>query len=238
MDSATLCKSAQESYLEASKPLADLARSYLAALLRGERHWASQSILRAVADGTSVKKIYLHVFQPVQYEVGRLWQTQQISVAQEHYCTAATQLIMSQMYPQIHGSDQHEQTMVATCVSGDLHEIGVRMVADFFEMDGWTTVYLGANTPHDAVVEIVADRKAVVLGVSATMPSHLDEVKELIETVRATDACRHVRVLVGGAPFNATSELWRQLGADGCATDAQSALNVANRWVGRRPSAI
>ena len=42
--------------------------------------------------------------------------------------------------------------MVATCIGGELHEIGIRMVADFFEMEGWDTYYLGANTPADAVV--------------------------------------------------------------------------------------
>jgi len=111
-------------------PLSPLAHQYFAALLRGERHVSSRLVLDAVAAGTPVKEIYLHVFQPAQYEIGRLWQTNRISVAQEHYCTAATQLVMSQLYPQVFATTKNGRTLVATCVAGDLHEIGVRMVAE------------------------------------------------------------------------------------------------------------
>lgn len=120
------------------EPLAGLARGYLQALLRGERHVASRLVLDAVEAGTSVRDVYLHVFQRSQHEVGCLWQTNRLSVAQEHYCTAATQLVMSQLYPCIFASERNGQTLVATCVAGDLHEIGVRMVSDFFEMEAGT----------------------------------------------------------------------------------------------------
>jgi methanogenic corrinoid protein MtbC1 len=212
-------------------PRVALAREYLGALLKGERHLASQMILDSVAAGTPVKEIYLHVFQPVQYEVGRLWQVNEISVAQEHYCTAATQLIMSQLYPHIFVSEKGAGTLLATCVAGDLHEIGVRMVTDFFEMAGWNTYYLGASTPAQAVVDMVVQRRAQVLGISATILFHLHAVRELIQRVRAHAACRDVKILVGGYPFLASSELWRKLGADGCAPNAQEAITLAGRLI-------
>ncbi|HEX2639618.1 MAG TPA: B12-binding domain-containing protein, partial [Pyrinomonadaceae bacterium] len=123
------------SFIGDDKPLAGMAADYLRSLLRGDRHAASRLILDAVESGTPVRDIYLHVFQQVQHEIGRLWQENRLSVAQEHYCTAATQMIMSQLYPYIFASDKNGKTLVATCTSGDLHEIGVRMVSDFFEME-------------------------------------------------------------------------------------------------------
>ena len=104
-------------------------------------------ILQAVEQGSPVKDIYQRVFQPTQHEIGRLWQTNQISVAQEHYCTAATQLAMAQLYPYTFSAERSGRRLVAACVSGELHEIGARIVADLFEMAGWDTYYLGANTP-------------------------------------------------------------------------------------------
>ena len=68
-----------------------------------------------------------------------------LSVAQEHYCTAATQLVMSQLYPRIFSTERRGRTLVAARVADDLHEIGLRMVADFFEMEGWDTFYVGAT---------------------------------------------------------------------------------------------
>lgn len=225
------------SYLAPDRPHADLAQAYLHALLEGERHVASQAILDAVQAGVPVKAVYLHVFQPAQREIGRLWQMNLISVAQEHYSTAATQLIMSQLYPQVFASAKGAGTLVATCVAGDLHEVGVRMVADFFELDGFHTYYLGANAPAQAVVDTVVARGAKLLGISATMLSGLRGVEELIRRVRDHPACREVKILVGGYPFLTAPGLWRTVGADGWATDAQQAIATARQFLaGDNPS--
>lgn len=217
--------------LQEGAPHTRLAFAYLTAVLKGERHVASKLVLDAAAAGTPVREIYLHVFQVAQYEVGRLWQTNQITVAQEHYCTAATQLIMSQLYPYVFASEKTRGTLVATCVAHDLHEIGVRMLTDFFEMDGWNTYYLGANTPAQAVVDTVIQQQAQLLAISATISAHLRGVEELIHLVRAQSACRDVKIIVGGYPFLIAPELWKRVGADGSALNAQHAIALAGRLV-------
>ena len=224
-------------YLMREAPHSELARNYIDALLKGERHIASKMILDAVSAKVPVKEIYLNVFQPSQYEVGRLWQLNEISVAQEHYCTAATQLIMSQLYPYIFASEKGAGTLVATCVAGDLHEIGVRMVTDFFEMDGWNTFYLGANMPAQAVLDTVVQRHAQVLAISATISCHLGAVGELIQKVRAESKCPSVKILVGGYPFLVARDLWQKVGADGIAPNAQEAITLANDLTAQEYSA-
>ncbi len=218
-------------FLNEDAPLSPLAHQYFEALRRGERHVASQLVLDAVAAGALVKDIYLHVFQPAQHEVGRLWQTNRLSVAQEHFYTAATQLVMSQLYPQIFASVKNGRTLVATAVAGDLHELGVRMVADLFEMDGWNTYYLGANTPHASVVDTIIERGADVLAISATIPFHVEAVRELISAVRKHPAGNRIRILTGGYPFSRDPDLWRSVGADGTASDAEQAIALADRLV-------
>lgn len=215
------------SFIRTDNPHATLAARYLDALLRGERQAASRLILDAVQGGVSVRDIYRYVFQPVQHEIGRLWQMNRISVAQEHYCTAATQLVMSQLYPFIFTAERKDRRLVATCVSGELHEVGVRMVADLFEMAGWDTYYLGSNTPTDSVIRTLIERKAEVLGVSATITWHVGQVASLLEAVERAGLRGQVRILVGGYPFNIAPDLWQKLGADGYAPDASRALSVA-----------
>jgi methanogenic corrinoid protein MtbC1 len=210
-------------------PLAKLAKQYLNALLRGERHVASKLVMDAVEEGVSVRDIYLYVFQRSQHEIGRLWQMNLLSVAQEHYCTAATQLIMSQLYPHISAAEKNGRTLVATCVAGDLHEIGVRMVSDFFEMEGWNTFYMGANTPTACVLETLAEREADVLAVSATITPHVRAVAGLIDAVRASNEGRGVKIIVGGYPFNIAPDLWETVGADASARDAMESVSVASQ---------
>jgi methylmalonyl-CoA mutase cobalamin-binding domain/chain len=218
-------------FFDPRSALYNLVQGYLEALLHAERHVASRLVLNAVERGVSVRDIYLHVFQPAQYEIGRLWQMNEISVAQEHYCTAATQLIMSQLYPHIFSTERVGRKLVAACVGGELHEIGVRMVADFFEMEGWDTYYLGANAPAETILEAVEDRRADILGLSATMTFHVHLVAELIDQVRRSGAVARVKILVGGYPFNTAPDLWRRVRADGCARNAQEAVAVASRLV-------
>jgi len=205
-----------------------LARDYLEDLLQGNRRRAGQRILAAVELGSSIHDIYLRVFQRVLHEVGRLWQCNRIGVAQEHYCTASTQMIMSQFYPKIFSTERKGRRLVAACVGGDLHEIGIRMVTDFFEMDGWDTFYLGANVPVSGVLQQIAERTPHVLAISATLSSHLQAVADLLAAVRAT--ANPPRLLVGGRPFNALPDLWKDIGADGCAGDAAEAVAVADGW--------
>jgi methanogenic corrinoid protein MtbC1 len=209
-------------------PHGDLAQKFLRLLLNGERHLASRLILDAVDSGVDVRDIYLHVFQSSQREIGRLWQLNRVSVAQEHFCTAATQLIMAQLYPRIFRTEKTGRRIIATSIGGELHEIGIRIITDFFEMEGWDTYYLGANCPTNAILQALSDRKADMLAVSATMTFHIRAVENLISAVRASENLKAVKILVGGYPFNVEPELWKRVGADAFAADASEAVATAS----------
>ncbi len=216
-------------FLDEQSPLYDLAREYLDLLLASNRTGASQLIMAAVKDNQiPVQDIYLKVFQPCQREVGLLWQTGRISVAQEHFCTAATQLCMSQLYPYTFSSKKNGKVSVITCVQGELHEVGVRMVADLLEMNGWDAFYLGANVPTDSVLKFIEEKQPDMIGISATITGHLPQVKELIQKVREIEK-QHIFIMVGGYPFNISPELYLELGADAHSTDAKLAIDMADQ---------
>jgi len=219
------------SFLDPGQPLSSLAREYVHTLLGGYRGAAARLTFDAAARGEPVRQLYLQVLQPALREVGRLWQMNRINVAQEHFCSAATQVVMSQLLTRVAAAERCGRGVVVACVSGDLHDLGARMVADFFDMVGWEAYFCGANTPHAAVVQSVVERGADVLAVSATMGYHLHAVQELIERVRADPRCSRLRVMVGGHPFTVDPALWRTVGADGTAADADAAVALAGQWM-------
>lgn len=219
------------SFLDPGQRLSPLAREYLHSLLGGYRGAAGRLVFDAAERGEPVGRLYLQVFQPALREIGRLWQMKKISVAQEHFCSAATQIVMSQLLPRESAAERCGRGVVVACVSGDLHEVGARMVGDFFEMAGWDTYFCGANTPHAAVVQSVVERAADVLAVSATMGYHLHAVQDLIDVVRADPRCARLRVMVGGHPFTVDPALWRTVSADGTAADAEAAVALAGHWL-------
>jgi methanogenic corrinoid protein MtbC1 len=210
-------------------PFSQIAVPYLEALLAADRIRAQQIITDALGEGLAIRDLYLGVFQPVQHEVGRLWLINKVSVAEEHFCTAATQTIMSDLYPQIISSKRIGRTMVAACVGSELHEIGIRMVADFFEMEGWDTYYIGAGISHNHILSVIEQQKPDLLALSATMTHHIQKVLELISVIRSTFTVVSPRIMVGGMPFNNSPELWRTVGADLWASDAAQAVQLAQQ---------
>lgn len=219
------------SFIDPAAPLGGLAAGYLDALIRAERKTAADAVLGAAEGGTPVADLYLDVIQRSQREIGRLWQLSRITVGQEHFCTAASQAIVARLYPWIFSAERSGRRMVATCVGGELHELGVRMVADFFEMAGWDSYYLGANVPAASILDAIEVRQADVVGISATMVAHVDAVRKLVAAIRDDPRGRKVRILVGGYPFNLAGNLWQAVGADGFAADAREAVQAAERLV-------
>jgi MerR family transcriptional regulator, light-induced transcriptional regulator len=214
------------SFLDPRAPHWSTASAYLDALLRGSRAEATVVVRSAVDAGTPLRDVYRHVFEPAQQEIGRLWQLNRISVAQEHYCTAATQHIMTQLYDQVFSGEKKGPRAVAMCVGGELHEIGLRIITDLLELSGWQTWYLGASVPPAAAVQLCVDQKADVLLVSATLPPHLAEVAEVIREFRARAELAQAKIIVGGRAFRTAPEVWRAIGADGYAGNADDCLDL------------
>lgn len=208
-----------------------LARAYLTALLRADRRQSIEIIEDAFRSGVAIRDLYLHVFQPVQREIGRLWQDNEISVAQEHYCTASTQATMARFYPEILSAPRRGRKVVVACVGNELHEIGTRMVADFFEMEGWDGVYIGANTPAGALIDLVCRERPNLVALGITMTYHLGTAADLIRRLRGDERCRDVKIIAGGYVFLQRDELWRSLGVDGFAHDAEEAVRVGENLV-------
>jgi methanogenic corrinoid protein MtbC1 len=216
---------------EDGRPLRPLARMYLDALLRSDRQVASRLVLDSVERGADLREVYLHVLQDVQREVGRLWMTRQITVAREHYCTAVTQNVIARLYPRIMATPKHGRRILLACAGGERHEVGARMVADFFELGGWDAIYLGGDTPPTAVADAVREHAPDVLGISASMAFNLLSVRDVVTAARAAEARGRLKVLVGGYQFNAHPGLWQKTGADAWAPDGREAVSVADLLV-------
>lgn len=114
------------------------------------------------------------------------------------------------------------KSMLACCVAGDHHEIGIRMVTDFFEMAGWETYYLGGNMPDLQLIEALEEFKPDILALSITLPSHVSAAAALISQINTLFG-NSIRIIVGGYPFQINPGLWQKMGADGFADSASNA---------------
>jgi len=201
--------------------------NYLLAILEGDRRRAAQVVLDAVRDGVRVRDAYTEILMPVQQEIGRMWHADELNIAEEHFATTTTQSVMSRLLGMIEPEPPTGRTVVSAAVAGNTHEIGVRVVADFFEMAGWRSVYLGADVPGEDLVHACRDFNADVLALSATLPAHLRQVEHTLALLRSSLE-PSPKVIVGGPAFGGCAGLWHELGADGCAASADEAVALGN----------
>jgi methanogenic corrinoid protein MtbC1 len=209
-----------------------LAASYLLALLEGDRQKAMSIVHDAASTGWSVADLYLRVLAPSQREVGRMWLNDEINVAEEHFATATTKMVMSQLSAQADVQPRNGKTVVAASVPDNQHDLGLQMVADVFELHGWRTILLGANVPVPDLIQATEAFQADLLLISAALGKHLPTVRDTIQAVRQHEPTRHTKILVGGTAFAGLADLADQYEADGYAANATEALDLANDLLG------
>jgi len=218
------------SELDPARDCDRLALQYLQQVLEGDSSGAIRLIQSAVESGLPVRSAYLEVLLPAQREIGRLWHQNDVAVAEEHLVTATTHRAMAVLAHAAAAAPANGLCAVVAAVASNAHDIGLRAVADLFQIDGWRAIYLGADVPAEDLPSMVAYFDADLLLLGASLSVHLARVAETIKILRA-DAGSTVRVLVGGSGFNDEPGLWRQLGADGFAATADEALQVGRALV-------
>jgi MerR family transcriptional regulator, light-induced transcriptional regulator len=201
-------------------------REFLDAILAGSRDRAREVVDRAGREaGMDVRSLYLEVFQPALRQIGALWQENRISVADEHLATAITQSVMAGLYagafPAAPGAGR---TMLAACVGSERHEVGLRMICDLLELEGWDTSYLGATVPLPSLVEMAVERRPDVVALSAALLPHVARLEQAVEALRERMADEAPLVMVGGRPFIDDPALAARIGADLTAADAAEAV--------------
>jgi len=220
-----------ESELDPEREFDRLALRYLQDVLEGNTSKALDKVLAAVGDGVTPTDIYKQVLLPAQREIGRLWHLGDVTVAEEHMVTSATQRAMAVV---VHAAGRAEpigKTMVAAAVAGNAHDIGLRAVSDVYHMAGWRAIYLGADVPMQELPATLTFFEADLLLLSATLSTQVPRVRRTVAAVR--DRCeRDVKILVGGAAFDEAPEIWRKVGADAYGASLDEALAQGRRLVG------
>ncbi len=203
--------------------------AYVQHLILGDREAAIALTRRCATEGMSVAEILMDILEPAQREVGRLWARGHISIAQEHFCTAVTEFVMTDLYPGMFDGGAGERRLLAVHAPGSMHHVGLRMVTDILECHGWDTTYLGGNVEFETLAGLLAEDRADLLLVSASMPSQIASVRAMIRVIREDPLTRDVKVVVGGRPFLVAPDLVDAVGADGYASDARNAIDVCNQ---------
>lgn len=140
--------------------------------------------------------------------------------------------VMESLKPQLSGDKAFKKKglfLIAT-VKGDVHEIGKNLVALLLSASGYEVVDLGKSVPAETILEKVNELSPQILGLSALLSTTMPAQREVIQTLEEAGVREKVKIIVGGAPV--TRDWAREIGADGYAEDASTAVDDADRLMG------
>ncbi|THB78734.1 MAG: cobalamin-binding protein [Desulfobulbaceae bacterium] len=176
-----------------------LYQHYFDALIKGDKATCNEIIMDLLDKDVDIRTIYIDLFQRSLYQVGELWERNKISVATEHLATAITEGLLGLLYPRVFGAEHNGKKAVVSCAVNEYHQIGGKMVADIFEINGWDSHFLGANTPLDSLLEHIQEFQPDVLALSLSMYSNLPKLLKTTDTIRGNYL--HLDIVFGGQAF-------------------------------------
>ena len=204
----------------------ELCRRYVEAQLAGDRREALRLVLvEGLGGGLTVTQLQVEVIQAAQREIGRLWQQNRISIAQEHMATAISQVVMSRLFEEGMPEEPVGRKVLVACVEGEMHEFPARLVSDFLELAGFEVRYLGANVPVHDLVRMVREEPPDLLALSVTMSFNAPALRHAVEAVRAASPA--LPILVGGHALNWEPELADRHGVASCGPEPDCVIDKA-----------
>lgn len=158
-----------------------MSRAYGDALRAADGAAAERVALDCLRRGMGVEALYGRVIAPAMWRIGSLWEKGAITVADEHLATALTHRVMASVYGvSFGGAISRPGRILLAAAEGEQHELGLRMVADVLELNGFEVDYLGGGVPLDALLSAVASREPHLVGLSSTLASGVSSLTAMV----------------------------------------------------------
>jgi 5-methyltetrahydrofolate--homocysteine methyltransferase len=197
------------------------------AVVKGNRKDSVEITKTLLAGGMKPLDVVEKGLVPGMAEVGEKFKNNQIFVPEMLIAARAMKEAMAILEPMlIQAGIKPKFTAVIGTVQGDLHDIGKNLVAMMWKGANFGVVDLGTNVSPDKFAAAAKEHNAQVVGLSALLTTTMPAMKTTIEGLKKA-GLNTVKVIIGGAPI--TQEFAKEIGADGYAPDAASAVDVARQ---------
>lgn len=189
---------------------------------------------QAVAAGIAPLEAIQHGYTPGMHDVGEQFARGQMFLPDMMASSEAMRAAMSVLEPALKKQGA-ERPMAGVVVlgttKGDIHEIGKTLVGTLLTAHGFRVHDLGVDVPGEKFAAKARELGANIVGVSALLTTTMRNQKGVVEALEKAGLRSRVKVMVGGAPV--TRRWAEEIGADGYAKDAMSAVALARELMGQ-----
>ena len=201
------------------------------AVIIGEPEEAKALAKQAIDEGADPLTCINDGLMPGIQKVGELFSTGEYFLPDLIMGAEAMKSALNIFEPLLVGGQEREVVgrVVLGTVQGDLHEIGKTLVGTMLTANGFKVTDLGVNVPPEDFIAAIKEANAEIVGASALLTTTMLQQEKLIEAIEEAGLRDKVKVMIGGAP--ATETFAKDIGADGYAKDAISAVDMAFRLI-------
>ncbi|MFC1682594.1 corrinoid protein [Candidatus Zixiibacteriota bacterium] len=195
-------------------------------VVHGQADQVAELTQKGVQDGLAPLEILNHGLIAGMDEVGQKFRDGEMYVPDVLVAARAMRAGMDILRPLLAQSDAPSMgKVILGTVQGDLHDIGKNLVGIMLEGAGFEVIDLGADVPPEKFIAAVREHRPRIVGMSALLTVTMMGMKTVLDTMKSEGLREEVSAMVGGAPV--TREFAEEIGADGWAHDAVSAVSRA-----------
>jgi MerR family transcriptional regulator, light-induced transcriptional regulator len=170
-----------------------------------------RAAVEAVSSGKlDIATLYREVLTPLLTQTGAAWQHGRVSIWEEHLSSAMVRSVVEILYPGVLKAKAAAvpagRKVLLACPPEEGHDLGLRMVADRFDMAGWTTYYLGPDTPVEEIADAARRLGVDAVVMSASTHFHRLGVRHAVDALNK--ALPNVDIWVGGPAFVGAATGW------------------------------
>lgn len=199
------------------------------AIINGQRDKAKELAQKAVEAGVSPRQVIDEGLIAGMNVVGVKFKANEFYVPEVLIAARAMHTAMDYLKPLLTGADiQPVGRAVIGTVKGDLHDIGKNLVAIMLQGAGFEVTDIGIDVPAEKFIEATKESGSKLVCLSALLTTTMPAMKDVIDALRAAGV--DAKIIIGGAPV--TQAFANEIGADGYAPDAASAVDKAKELLG------
>jgi corrinoid protein of di/trimethylamine methyltransferase len=206
-----------------------LYKKLMQAVIDGEPEDAEQIAKDALDQKVDALDCINQALMPGIQKVGELFSSGEYFLPELIIGADAMKAALDVLEPALMGGQERDVVgrVVLGTVEGDLHEIGKTLVGTMLTANGFQVFDIGVDQGAEAFVQAAKEHKADIIGASALLTTTMLQQKKIIEALDDAGLRSSVKVMIGGAPV--TDRYAEEIGADGYAEDAISAVDIAYR---------
>ena len=210
-----------------------LKQRYGQALSAGDADEARRVVDDAIDRGIGQASIYFGIFAPALADIGDAWISGELNIAAEHHATSITLREIGRVGEIGRSNRKRENggTVIVAAVEGEMHWVGIRMISELFQMDGWNVADLGQDNPIDDLAKLVKQRQPDLVVLSLTRP---DRIPVARKAARMLKELENGPVVFVGGPEATLQTFNDDIHADLVSANPLQAINEASKLISDR----